>query len=454
MLPYATYKAPFLCGLTVSCTQISPTERAAMKSIVVNNGGKFSDQLLRDKSTHLIAVEPRGDKYVYAMSWKTVHVVTIQWLQECVRKAGESNWVAMEFMHLPTHSSTDPSIHRDSDWVPEVDYYLESADKKKKKRPHTSQLLSNVELVDEAGSSLPQRRKHVHIIEEMDCFIVEHMSRLQLPIVRPADMEGGAATTLLNCNAFRGEVFWIDGFAPLATDVLIRYIVAGGGRRSMVLFDGVSKALLGPRPSSSSDERDSMVALLRRHPMGVECVNATWVVEQLFSMDAVVDMLRGEAPFSAFIESIDCEINSADDIMSAYTRFICVQEAQLSSLKESTEHTRQVTEDSASSEQNTKQAQATEVDDDDGGGEGRVLVDVSNRSTASEFVMPLLPSKPAAAMRAKRMLKVPPMRASKQHLSATKHAGSPGTSADRRSSNVDEESQLIVYRDTPGIFLR
>lgn len=309
--------------------------------------------------------------------------------------------------------------------------------------------------MDEAGSSLPHRRKHVHIIEEMDCFIVEHMSRLQLPIVRPASMDSGE----LNCDAFRGEVFWIDtdGFPPLATDVLIRYIVAGGGRRSMVLFDGVSKALLGPRPGSSSDERNSMVVLLRRHPVGVDCVNATWVIEQLFSMDVVIDILRGEAPFSAFIESIDCKIHSADDIMSAYTRFICAQEAQVASVTHSTEHRqvtdsteqRQVTEDSASSEQNTKQTQAIKMDDDRGG--GGVLVDVSNRSTASEFVMPLLPSKPAAAMKTKRVLKVP--RASK-YQPATKHAGSSGTSTDRRSSCVDEESQLIVYRDTPGIFLR
>jgi len=362
--------------------------------------------------------------------------------------------------------------------VPEVDYYLESADKKNKKRPHTSQLLPGAGLaaasrrVDEAGSSLPHRRKHVHIIEEMDCFIVEHMSRLQLPIVRPA----GMGSKELNCDAFRGEVFWIDtdGFPPLATDVLIRYIVAGGGRRSMVLFDGVSKALLGPRPGSCSDERNLMAVLLRRHPMGVECVNATWVVEQLFSMDVVVDILRGEAPFSDFIESIDCKIHSADDIMSAYTRFICAQEAQVASVTHSTEHRqvtdsteqrlvtdsteqrlvtdsteqRQVTGDSASSEQqNTKQAQAIKMDDGGGG----VLVDVSNRSTASEFVMPLLPSKPVATMRTKRVLKVP--KASK-YQPATKHLGSSGTSTDRRSSSVEEESQLIVYRDTPGIFLR
>jgi hypothetical protein len=110
LLPYAAYQVPLLCGLTVSCTQISPTDRAAIKSIVVNNGGIFSDQLVRDKSTHLIAVQPRGDKYVYAVSWKTVHVVTIQWLQECVRKAGEPYWVAIELMYLPTHSSIYPSI--------------------------------------------------------------------------------------------------------------------------------------------------------------------------------------------------------------------------------------------------------------------------------------------------------------------------------------------------------
>lgn len=377
-------------------------------------------------------------------------------------------------IHASPHPPTHPFIHRDSDWVPEVDYYL-----KKKKRLRTSQLLPGAELaaadrrMDEAGSSLPQRRKHVHIIEEMDCFMVEHMSRLQLPIVRPADMS----------DVFRGEVFWIDtdGFPPLVTDVLIRYIVAGGGRRSMVLFDGVSKALLGPRPSSSSDERTSMVIqLLRRHPVGVECVNATWVIEQLFSMDAVVDMLRGEDPFSAFIESIiDCKIHTADDIMSAYTRFICAQEAQVSSssssvtdstghrqVTDSTGH-RQVTErDSAPLEQSTKQAQTTEVDDggggdggggDGGGGGGGVLVDVSNRSSAaSEFVMPLLPSKPAAAMRTKRLLKV--MSRAPKHQSATKHAASLGALIDRRSSSssgiLDEESQLIVYRDTPGIFLR
>jgi len=329
-----------------------------------------------------------------------------------------------------------------TEWVPEVDYYLEP--RKKKSRASLCLLPGTVadRHVDEASSSCPQRRKHVHIIEEMDGYIVQHMSRLELPIVRPPDSMECGSTSRLNGDAFRGEVFWIDGFAPPATDVLIRYIVAGGGRRSIVLYDGVSKALLGPQMGSTSDERNSIATLLKRHPLGVECVNATWVMEQLFSIEAVIDVLRGEAPFSGFIESIDCKIYSADDIMSAYTRFVHALEVQLS-VDESTVH-RQVTGDSACAEQSSKPS----VD----GTADRVLVDVSNRRSASEFVMPLLPSKPAVPTRTKRLLKVP--RASKQlQQPTTKHTGSPGTTSDRRSS-VDEESQLIVYRDTPGIFLR
>ena len=46
--------------------------------------GKFCRSLDQGVTTHLIALEPSGDKYEHALSWN-IHVCSPDWIHECVK---------------------------------------------------------------------------------------------------------------------------------------------------------------------------------------------------------------------------------------------------------------------------------------------------------------------------------------------------------------------------------
>ena len=54
--------------------------------IVESNGGKFDRNIEKDITTHLICLQPEGDKYCAAKSWKNVFIVTVEWIDSCVQK--------------------------------------------------------------------------------------------------------------------------------------------------------------------------------------------------------------------------------------------------------------------------------------------------------------------------------------------------------------------------------
>lgn len=61
-------------------------ERHRILRIVESNGGKFDRHIEKDITTHLICLQPEGDKYSAAKSWKNVFIVSVDWIDECVKK--------------------------------------------------------------------------------------------------------------------------------------------------------------------------------------------------------------------------------------------------------------------------------------------------------------------------------------------------------------------------------
>lgn len=60
-------------------------ERKEIKRLIDFHGGKFSGQMTR-RTTHLITATPSGEKYSAAIEWKTIHIVTTEWLYESIKK--------------------------------------------------------------------------------------------------------------------------------------------------------------------------------------------------------------------------------------------------------------------------------------------------------------------------------------------------------------------------------
>lgn len=83
------YKVGVLHGLTIVCTQVTVDVRTQVEHLVNANGGTYSNQFVGYQCTHLIATTPDGDKYVAAKKCGRVHIVTVAWLEECVRQKGK-----------------------------------------------------------------------------------------------------------------------------------------------------------------------------------------------------------------------------------------------------------------------------------------------------------------------------------------------------------------------------
>jgi hypothetical protein len=82
-LPLDRYLIRPFIGLVICCTGYAPEDRELIQRIVTDCGGEFSLGM-RQTCTHLIAEdEDPSSKYTSAKNWRTVQIVTIQWLREC-----------------------------------------------------------------------------------------------------------------------------------------------------------------------------------------------------------------------------------------------------------------------------------------------------------------------------------------------------------------------------------
>ena len=83
-LPYGGFRVPALQGLVICVTGVDQARRPGVQATVEAAGGKYTKDLVRG-TTHLIAVNTQSPKYERAVTWKSTHVVSLQWLYDSVQ---------------------------------------------------------------------------------------------------------------------------------------------------------------------------------------------------------------------------------------------------------------------------------------------------------------------------------------------------------------------------------
>ncbi|KAL4635475.1 DNA topoisomerase 2-binding protein 1 isoform X2 [Arapaima gigas] len=84
-LPLEEYLCPVLRGCTVCVTGLSSNERKQVQQLCGQHGAQYTGQLKMNECTHLIASEPKGQKYECARKWN-VYCVSLHWLFDSIDK--------------------------------------------------------------------------------------------------------------------------------------------------------------------------------------------------------------------------------------------------------------------------------------------------------------------------------------------------------------------------------
>ncbi len=77
---------PHSCCCVCTLIPCGSEERAQIEAIVTRFGGRYLPHLLLE-TTHLIALEPAGEKYAYARTW-SIPVVHRDWLDARIHSRG------------------------------------------------------------------------------------------------------------------------------------------------------------------------------------------------------------------------------------------------------------------------------------------------------------------------------------------------------------------------------
>uniref|UniRef100_A0A1B6MMW4 BRCT domain-containing protein n=1 Tax=Graphocephala atropunctata TaxID=36148 RepID=A0A1B6MMW4_9HEMI len=80
----AKYKCPIFMNMSISCSNLSKSEKEEIRDLIAKNGGTFSVQLRSKETTLLVLNEPRGEKYQAARSWE-LPCVRPSYIRESVR---------------------------------------------------------------------------------------------------------------------------------------------------------------------------------------------------------------------------------------------------------------------------------------------------------------------------------------------------------------------------------
>ncbi len=95
------------------------------------------------------------------------------------------------------------------------------------------------------------------------------------------------------------------------SDYITQCILAGGGRRSAILTQEVTKALLGPHC-----EQERLLAELGRHPLGAAQVNLVFLLESLLGLHPLLRLLQSNSQFSQHFDSNALSsVQSADQLL-------------------------------------------------------------------------------------------------------------------------------------------
>jgi hypothetical protein len=251
------YMIKCFSGLVITVTQLTPEARVAIKRMVESNGGRFSADLVRGLSTHLVALERDGPKYDMSVEWG-IHVCSADWIEQCVEKGYR---LAESTFGLPcnddTMSMTVPSARAQEQAQERV-----VSESHKRSREVTREATRNEPRITREEQA---RRREAERRQEEKERREEQREELRLKAREAARARrsesslprGPDPTTQLfsklrptremaPCGVLRDDIFFIAGFERSHADYCIRLVLKGGGIRHQVLTEDVTKVLLGP----------------------------------------------------------------------------------------------------------------------------------------------------------------------------------------------------------------
>ncbi|XP_076358286.1 mutagen-sensitive 101 isoform X2 [Tachypleus tridentatus] len=77
------YRCPVFKGLNITVSQIESDERKKIQKIIEDNGGSYSGALKAKETTHLVLVEPKGEKFKFAKTWR-LYCVKVEWIYDSI----------------------------------------------------------------------------------------------------------------------------------------------------------------------------------------------------------------------------------------------------------------------------------------------------------------------------------------------------------------------------------
>uniref|UniRef100_A0A915MIV4 BRCT domain-containing protein n=1 Tax=Meloidogyne javanica TaxID=6303 RepID=A0A915MIV4_MELJA len=78
------YRTPIFSGCEITISGFAGTERVEIGRLIEMNGGIFIGQMFKASCTHLITANDSGEKFLRAKEWKTIYIVTVEWLRKSV----------------------------------------------------------------------------------------------------------------------------------------------------------------------------------------------------------------------------------------------------------------------------------------------------------------------------------------------------------------------------------
>uniref|UniRef100_A0A914LZ03 BRCT domain-containing protein n=1 Tax=Meloidogyne incognita TaxID=6306 RepID=A0A914LZ03_MELIC len=78
------YRTPIFSGCEITISGFAGTERIEIGRLIEMNGGIFIGQMFKSSCTYLITANDSGEKFCRAKEWKTIYIVTVEWLRKSI----------------------------------------------------------------------------------------------------------------------------------------------------------------------------------------------------------------------------------------------------------------------------------------------------------------------------------------------------------------------------------
>ncbi|EFW99938.1 brct domain containing protein [Grosmannia clavigera kw1407] len=224
--------------LLCSMTGFEEDDRQKIIAAIVDNGGVYSGDLTRDV-THLIVNRPEGKKYSAAMHWG-IRAVSVEWLHDCVTRG-----------MILDEAKYDPRLPREARgqgaWT-----HRTAAERAsvlgKRQRDASAAAAAAVSAAEKHGLRKLRRTASKKLAVQRDHLWGDILGKPQPPTFTAAPSVPSASSS--TSDMLSASVFYIHGFSPSRTQILVNAVATMGGSVAASLVD--MAALAASRPSTTT----------------------------------------------------------------------------------------------------------------------------------------------------------------------------------------------------------